>query len=104
MDPSQTSVSSFGRDTPKHGLGPGDKMGEGDTELVLSILPDDLAQVAFDNMRKEVQWNTMHHRGELRLSRLNFDTLNDPCSLHLAGGEVPRLVAVEGDIDETDGR
>ncbi|KZT24100.1 hypothetical protein NEOLEDRAFT_1148935 [Neolentinus lepideus HHB14362 ss-1] len=53
-------------------------MGEGDTNIVLDILPCDLANVAFDRLKKEVKWSTMHHRG----------------------GEVPRLVAVEGTIDE----
>ncbi|EGN97608.1 hypothetical protein SERLA73DRAFT_184383 [Serpula lacrymans var. lacrymans S7.3] len=62
---------------PPPTLGAGDKIGEGDSSLVLSILPDDLADVAFENMRKEVKWNTMYHRG----------------------GEVPRLVAVEGEVD-----
>ncbi|KAI6141588.1 hypothetical protein BKA82DRAFT_1004830 [Pisolithus tinctorius] len=57
-------------------LGPGDKIGEGDSELVLNILPPDLVEDAFENMRKEVAWKAMHHRG----------------------GEVPRLVAVEGDV------
>lgn len=57
-------------------LGPGDKIGEGDSELVLTILPSDLAEIAFENMRKEVAWNVMYHRG----------------------GEVPRLVAVEGEV------
>lgn len=57
-------------------LGPGDKIGEGDSELVLNILPSDLAEIAFENMRKEVAWNVMYHRG----------------------GEVPRLVAVEGEV------
>ncbi|KAL4072104.1 hypothetical protein J3A83DRAFT_4239021 [Scleroderma citrinum] len=64
------------RNTPAPpSLGPGDKIGEGDSELVLNILPPDLAEAAFDNMRKEVAWNVMYHRG----------------------GEVPRLVAVEGE-------
>ena len=62
-------------------LGVDDILGAGDSSLVLDILPQDLADVAFANMRKEVQWNTMFHRG----------------------GQVPRLVAVEGDVD-TDGR
>ena len=59
----------------------GDKMGEGDTRLVNGILPPDLENVAFERLRQEVRWRTMLHRG----------------------GEVPRLVAVEGDIGE-DGR
>ena len=56
-------------------------LGAGDSTLILNVLPHDLADVAFARMRKEVGWNTMFHRG----------------------GEVPRLVAVEGDVD-TDGR
>ncbi|KAH9023157.1 hypothetical protein EDB85DRAFT_2151344 [Lactarius pseudohatsudake] len=55
-------------------FGAGDWIGEGDTYLVEDVLPPDLADVAFENLRKEY--------------------LND-----LAGGEVPRLVAVEGEID-----
>ncbi|KAH8980437.1 hypothetical protein EDB86DRAFT_2813710 [Lactarius hatsudake] len=58
-------------------LGAGDWIGEGDTHLVEGVLPPELADVAFENLRKEVAWNVMHHRG----------------------GEVPRLVAVEGEID-----
>jgi hypothetical protein len=44
-------------------LGVGDKIGEGDTYLVEDILPPGLAAVAFENLRKEVAWNVMHHRG-----------------------------------------
>lgn len=59
----------------------GDVLGEGDSKLVDSILPGFLADSAFDKLKKEVIWRTMYHRG----------------------GEVPRMVAVEGDID-ADGR
>ena len=59
----------------------GDKMGEGDTRLVNGILHPDLENVAFERLRHEIRWRTMLHRG----------------------GEVPRLVAVEGDVGE-DGR
>ncbi|KAH9984292.1 hypothetical protein BJV77DRAFT_1072254 [Russula vinacea] len=58
-------------------LGVGDKIGEGETYLVENVLPPELAEVAFENLMKEVAWNVMHHRG----------------------GEVPRLVAVQGEID-----
>lgn len=61
---------------PKHYLGPGDSIGEGDTELVLNVLPHNLAETAFEKLREEVQWHVMHHRG----------------------GEVPRLVATEGEV------
>lgn len=57
-------------------LSPGDRMGEGDTELVLDILPPDLADTAFQKLREEVEWHHMMHRG----------------------GEVPRLVAVQGEV------
>jgi len=59
----------------------GDVMGEGDTKLVNGILPSELGDVAFEQLKREVRWRTMLHRG----------------------GEVPRLVAVEGDVSE-DGR
>ena len=59
----------------------GDVMGEGDTKLVNGILPSELGDVAFEQLKREVRWRTMLHRG----------------------GEVPRLVAVEGDVGE-DGR
>ncbi|OCH90399.1 hypothetical protein OBBRIDRAFT_793386 [Obba rivulosa] len=62
-------------------LGPGDNMGEGDTSLVLDFLPPDLADTAFEALLREVQWSTMYHRG----------------------GEVPRRVAVEGEINADGG-
>jgi hypothetical protein len=46
-------------------LGVGDKIGEGDTYLVENVLPPELADVAFENLMKEVAWNVMHHRGPL---------------------------------------
>jgi hypothetical protein len=46
-------------------LGVGDKIGEGDTYLVENVLPPELAEVAFENLMKEVAWNVMHHRGPL---------------------------------------
>jgi len=42
------------------------------------LLPPDLADVAFGRLKTEVQWQNMFHRG----------------------GEVPRLVAVEGEVAE----
>ncbi|CAZ86445.1 unnamed protein product [Tuber melanosporum] len=59
-------------------LGQGDVLGEGDSEVVNNILPADLADVAFERLKKEVAWRSMYHRG----------------------GEVPRLVAVEGEISD----
>lgn len=59
-------------------LGVGDVLGAGDSYLVTNMLPPELADVAFERMKTEVDWRTMHHRG----------------------GEVPRLVAVEGEVAE----
>ena len=50
-------------------LGVGDQIGEGDTYLVDNILPPELADVAFENLRKEVAWNVMHHRGAFTSTR-----------------------------------
>ena len=44
-------------------LGVGDRIGEGDTYLVENVLPPELAEVAFEDLMKEVAWNVMHHRG-----------------------------------------
>ncbi|KAJ6573576.1 hypothetical protein DFH09DRAFT_389653 [Mycena vulgaris] len=57
-------------------LGAGDALGTGDSHLSLNVVPLELADVAFERMREEVKWDVMHHRG----------------------GEVPRLVAVEGEV------
>jgi nicotinamidase-related amidase len=59
-------------------LGEGHKLGEGDSFIIYNILPTDLAETVFDNLKKEVSWRSMFHRG----------------------GEVPRLVAVQGEIAE----
>lgn len=48
-------------------LGVGDPLGTGDSYLVEDILPEELAEVAFERMRNEVKWNTMYHRGKLEL-------------------------------------
>ncbi|KAA1470918.1 hypothetical protein DENSPDRAFT_864876 [Dentipellis sp. KUC8613] len=58
-------------------LKPDDRMGEGDTSLILDLLPPEVALTVFDKVKEEVAWNTMYHRG----------------------GEVPRLVAVQGEVD-----
>lgn len=78
-----------------------ERYGEGDTFLLLNILPHALAGTAFDSLREEVKWNTMNHRGEwVNLFKGLVNTYDQP---YLLGGEVPRLVAVEGTVDE-DGR
>ncbi|KAK8115896.1 hypothetical protein PG984_012398 [Apiospora sp. TS-2023a] len=52
--------------------------GEGDTRIHYNVLPDDLVAGIFDKLRDEVQWLRMSHQG----------------------GEVPRLVAVQGEVGE----
>ncbi|KAK8120618.1 isochorismatase [Apiospora kogelbergensis] len=49
---------------------------EGDTRIHYHVLPDDLVAGIFDELRDEVQWLRMSHQG----------------------GEVPRLVAVQGEV------
>ncbi|EEB89061.1 hypothetical protein MPER_12890 [Moniliophthora perniciosa FA553] len=59
-------------------LGEGDSLGAGDSYLVENILGDELSSTSFSKVKGEVKWDVMHHRG----------------------GNVPRLVAVQGDIAE----
>ncbi|KAH9839501.1 uncharacterized protein C8Q71DRAFT_514827 [Rhodofomes roseus] len=55
-----------------------DSIGEGDSFLVPDFLPPELSEHAFQCVRDEVKWHRMVHRG----------------------GEVPRLVAVQGFVHE----
>ncbi|KZV66988.1 hypothetical protein PENSPDRAFT_584601 [Peniophora sp. CONT] len=52
--------------------------GAGDTHLHFNLLPNDVCADIFARVKREVEWSVMHHRG----------------------GEVPRLVAVQGDVAE----
>jgi hypothetical protein len=72
--------------------------GEGDTYLVQQLLPDEIVSEAFERVQMEVEWQTMHHHGRFLSS--NFMVL---MTMSTPGGEVPRLVAVEGQTSE-DGR
>ncbi|KAF5682821.1 isochorismatase family hydrolase [Fusarium denticulatum] len=49
---------------------------EGDTDIIENVLSEPLLEGIFDKLREEVQWQRMSHQG----------------------GQVPRLVAVQGDI------
>lgn len=83
MEPSVSGDVSFPRRIRrgKHQqvlLGPGDKIAEGDSSIAYDLpLPDN----AFELLKTEVRWQKMYHRG----------------------GEVPRLVAVQGEVDMSDG-
>ncbi|KAJ3796421.1 hypothetical protein GGU11DRAFT_817098 [Lentinula aff. detonsa] len=58
------------------GLESNTNLGAGDSYLVLNILGNELSKAAFQKVKDEVEWGVMHHRG----------------------GEVPRLVAVQGEV------
>ena len=62
-------------------LGPKDAIGTGDSRIVHQVLSSPLSEDAFELLKDEVDWQTMHHRG----------------------GAVPRLVAVQGEIREDGG-
>ncbi|KAI9881620.1 MAG: hypothetical protein M1830_000184 [Pleopsidium flavum] len=57
-------------------LGPNDRIGEGDSRIIHNILPNSAADDVFQLVKDEVEWQAMHHRT----------------------GEVPRLVAVQGEV------
>ena len=56
---------------------PSEPLCEGDTTIITNLLPPSLAATAFDRLKSEVYWQHMSHQG----------------------GEVPRLVAVQGEVD-----
>ncbi|KAJ9622217.1 uncharacterized protein PV06_04375 [Exophiala oligosperma] len=57
-------------------VGQGDRIGNGDCQLCIDVIESEEAENAFYALRDQVQWNKMYHRS----------------------GEVPRLVAVQGEI------
>ena len=57
-------------------LGPNDRVGDGDSRIIVNALSKLLSKDAFDKVREEVAWQAMFHRS----------------------GEVPRRVAVQGEI------
>src|SRR5258706_9600394 len=73
---------------------PDEQLGEGDTTLIKDFLPESIAADAFEKVKEEVQWQTMHHHGE------HTPVARFPVSSSNAGGEVPRRVAVQGEIVE----
>lgn len=55
-----------------------DNLGSGDSRIIHDVLSSALADEVFALLRQEVEWQTMHHRS----------------------GKVPRLVAVQGEIEK----
>ncbi len=45
-------------------LGVGDAVGAGDSYLLTEVLPTELGEMAFERLKEEVKWQTMHHRGK----------------------------------------
>lgn len=88
--PSTTPEPKWKRNTAY--VKPDEQLGEGDTTLIKDFLPESIAVDAFEKLKEEVQWQTMHHHGE------QTPVVRFPASSSNAGGEVPRRVAVQGEI------
>ncbi|KAL6854680.1 hypothetical protein J3F83DRAFT_754454 [Trichoderma novae-zelandiae] len=73
-EPAAASADSDNESDPL----PRQKLCEGDADVILDALPSGLAEEAFEKLEKEVHWQRMSHQG----------------------GEVPRLVAVQGEVSE----
>lgn len=74
MLPSKTPAAAEVLEMPR--WKEGEPICEGDTVVITNLLPPDRAEVIFNNLKTEAQWQRMSHQG----------------------GEVPRLVAVQGEI------
>jgi nicotinamidase-related amidase len=92
-EPTEHSTPSVGERSPQASMkgssrkekqgahrecGPGDAIGEGDSEIVLNALSPELTKNAFELVREEAAWQVMYH----------------------LTGEVPRRVAVQGEVGE----
>ena len=75
----RSTVSSSSSATPM--LGPADVIGESDSYIVHDLIPPSSRADVFERLRDQVRFRAMYHRG----------------------GEVPRLVAVQGETAEEDG-
>lgn len=74
---STSSLSTMEEQTTSHGPVTSEPLCEGDTTIIQNVLLPDLASIAFERLEAEVKWARMSHQG----------------------GEVPRLVAVQGAVD-----
>jgi alkylated DNA repair dioxygenase AlkB len=53
-------------------------LGSGDSYLILNVLPPELLEGSFERLDEEIEWNVMNHKGN----------------------QVPRLISIQGDIEE----
>lgn len=67
MGSPSASSTDYHRNPKLATLGVEDTLGDGDSSLVLDLLPPDLADIAFEKVRDEVGWDSMFHRGMLLL-------------------------------------
>ena len=73
--PTDNAMEGVKQTTPTSILGPGDHIGEGDSQIIHNALSKSLAESAFKLLKDEIDWQVMRHRS----------------------GEVPRRVAVQGE-------
>lgn len=90
--PATTTEPKWKRNTAH--VKPDEQLGEGDTTLIKDFLPESIIADAFEKLKEEVQWQTMHHHGKHALVPRRSVLPSNP------GGEVPRRVAVQGEILE----
>lgn len=81
---------------------PQEPLGSGDSRVVYDLLPSELAGDAYAKLVEEVDWIKMLHRGTLCI--IPHITQNRVDCEVFIGGEVPRLVAQQGEIIDEDGR
>ena len=77
----ERAIRSSWKASRTHTLGPNDSIGSGDSRIIYDVLSSATFKYAFDQVKGEVDWHTMSHRG----------------------GQVPRLVAAQGEIGENNG-
>lgn len=70
MTPTVTTMPPQQLKSPKDVLKSEDKIAEGDSELVIDLLDNELADSALERLKEEVNWETMFHRGHKLTWRL----------------------------------
>ncbi|KAH8195573.1 hypothetical protein TruAng_010255 [Truncatella angustata] len=84
LDYSQQTPANIGakeeitREANNMSIGESEPLCEGDTRVIYNVLPHPLSDNIFKKIKDEVEWKRMSHQG----------------------GEVPRLVAVQGEVDQ----